>query len=320
MIYSPTRAISSVVERFIDIEEAGSSILPSRTMADTTLRDTVVIYHGNCRDGFGGALAAWKKFGDEASYIPARTQEAAPEGLVDKTVYLVDYSYSKQQLDALVAQNSSVIVIDHHKTAEEAVTAFPENVFDLSHSGAVLAWKYFHPDTEVPLLLQYIEDHDLWKFKLPDTRPFGAALGEYEMTFPSWDDLMERLEDATFFAEFVSHGQIIAAYQDKLVESIMEFREKILFQGYEGYAINASRIHRSILGNKLAELNKQEGREPFGIVYYRYEGHVHCSLRSRDDFDVRLLAEKYGGGGHTQAASIRVKSFNDLPFTFFSSP
>ncbi len=31
MIYFPHRAISSVVERFIDIEEAGSSILPSRT-------------------------------------------------------------------------------------------------------------------------------------------------------------------------------------------------------------------------------------------------------------------------------------------------
>ena len=30
-IFCRTRAISSVVERFIDIEEVGSSILPSRT-------------------------------------------------------------------------------------------------------------------------------------------------------------------------------------------------------------------------------------------------------------------------------------------------
>ncbi len=52
------------------------------------------------------------------------------------------------------------------------------------------------------------------------------------------------------------------------------------------------------------------------IVYYRYDGKVHCSLRSNGDVDVRTMAEKYGGGGHKNASSIRVDSFEELPFTF----
>lgn len=287
-------------------------------MNTKTLKDTVIIHHGNCRDGFGGAFAAWKKFGDTASYIPARTQETVPEGLTGKTIYIIDYSYPKAVLERLRNENTSVIVLDHHKTAEEAVTAFPENVFDLDHSGAVLAWQYFHPNTPIPTLLLYVEDHDLWKFALPDTRAFGAALGEYDMSFTVWDELTQRLEDPEFFNHFIEHGKIIAKYEDKLVANIMEYREQVRFEGYETYAVNASRIYRSILGNNLAELNRTEGREPFGIVYYRYAGKVHCSLRSRDSFDVRRLAEKYGGGGHAQAASIRVDGFTDLPFTFIS--
>jgi hypothetical protein len=50
-------------------------------MQETPLTDTVVIYHADCRDGFGAAYAAWKKFGDNASYIPWRDHAVAPEGL-----------------------------------------------------------------------------------------------------------------------------------------------------------------------------------------------------------------------------------------------
>ena len=31
------------------------------------LKNIVVIYHADCRDGFGAAYAAWKKFGDRAT-------------------------------------------------------------------------------------------------------------------------------------------------------------------------------------------------------------------------------------------------------------
>lgn len=280
------------------------------------LKDIVIIYHDQCRDGFGAAYAAWRKFGDRASYIARKTQDPVPEGLTNKEIYIVDYSYKKPELEALREANTSVVVIDHHKTAEEAVTAFPENVFDLEHSGAVLAWQYFHPDKPVPELLNYIEDHDLWRFALPHTREFGAALGEYDQDFETWQKLDENLDDHDDFTKFISMGATIARYEERLIETILRFREKIEFEGKEIYTVNAERVFRSILGHKLATLNGMEGGVEMSIVYYRYDGMVHASLRSNGDVDVREIAEKYGGGGHKNAASMRFPTFADLPFTF----
>lgn len=282
------------------------------------LKKIVVIYHGNCTsgDGFGAAYAAWKKFGDNASYIPRKTQDGVPDGIEGKELYIVDYSYNREQLTQLTETNTSVVVIDHHATSKEAVTSFEGNVFDNDHSGAVLAWHYFHPGTEVPKLLLYIEDHDLWLFKMEFNREFGAALGEYTQDFETWDRLNENLSDRDAFSAFISHGAALAGFEDSLVQKLLAFREKIVFEGHTMYAVNCSRIYRSIVASELATLNAKEGGIAMAIVYYRYDGKVHCALRSTGDVDVSIIAQKYGGGGHKNASGIRVDSFNDLPFSF----
>lgn len=285
----------------------------------TPLKDIVVIYHAQCTDGFGAAYAAWKKFGDAATYIPQKTQIALLEDLTDKEIYVVDYNLDTATQTALEATNRSVVVIDHHKSAEADVTAFPQNIFDLEHSGAVLAWQYFHPDTEVPELLRYIEDHDLWKFELPDNRAIGAALKQYEFDFSVWDTLISNLDNESFRAAFIERGQTIAAFEDSLVEHLLTYKEQVVFEGHQVWALNVSRVYRSILGHHLADLNKGTNEPELGIVYYRNQGAMHISLRSNGDVDVAAIAQKYGGGGHTNAASIRVDSFADLPFTFLES-
>ncbi len=285
-------------------------------MSSPTLKDIVVIYHAQCRDGFGAAYAAWTVFGEDATYIPVKTQEDRPSGLVNKEIYIVDYSYSKDILEELVATNKKVVVIDHHESGREAVTSFEGNIFDNNHSGAVLAWNYFNPDTEVPKLLLYIEDQDIWTKKMEHTREFAAALGEYTQDFETWHQLNQNLSDRLHFNKFIEHGDIISRFEDSIVEKIVGFRERVLFEGHELYAVNAERLYRSIVGHNLAEINKNEGRIGLGIVYYRYDGAIHCSLRSTPEVDARTLAEKYGGGGHKNAASIRAASFGELPFTF----
>ncbi len=282
------------------------------------LKNIVIIYHADCRDGFGAAYAAWKKFGETASYLPWRDHTVAPEGLTDKEIYIVDFSFVRSTIEVLIAENKSVVVIDHHQTAEADVVAYPQNVFDNNHSGCVLAWQYFHPGTEVPELLYYIEDHDLWRFALTENREYNVALGQYEVSFEVWDALIEELKNENQKINFIAKGALIAKFEDKLIATIMKTRERVLFEGNEVWAINAERIYRSILGNKLAELNEAEGNIAIGIVYYHSHGRVNISLRSRGDVDVAALAEKYGGGGHKRAAGIEVASFAELPFTFIN--
>ncbi len=283
-----------------------------------SLKDIVVIYHADCRDGFGAAYATWKKFGEDASYIPLNASvNEPPEGLTDKEVYIVDFSFTKDVLQTLVDTNKKVVVIDHHASAKDAVTAFPDNIFDNDHSGAVLAWQYFHPDTDVPELLQYVEDVDLWRFALPESREFNTALGQYEMDFTVWDTLIADLQEENNRINFIAKGSLLAKFEDKLVAHMMTRKERVLFEGHEIWALNTSE-YVSILGNNLAELNLAREQEPIGLVYYHTDGQVKISLRSIGDSDVSVIAQKYGGGGHKNAAGIAVNSFNELPFTFIS--
>ena len=279
------------------------------------LQDVVIIYHAKCRDGFGAAYAAWKKFGDNASYIPQSDRRNPPAGLEGKEIYIIDYSFPRDILEKLEGANKSVMVIDHHQSAEHDVMAFPGNIFDNDHSGAVLAWHYFHPDQEVPELLLQVEDHDLRKFKMQDNRDFNTAIGLYPMTFEAWDLIVEALKDETERSHFIAKGNLVARFEDKLVNGILEFKERVLFEGNEVWAVNCERTYRSIIGNRLAGFNLKEHKTPIGIVYSRFNGKVHVSLRSHGDMDVAEIAQKYGGGGHRNASAFEVDSFSDLPFT-----
>ena len=308
--------LAQLVERHIDIVEVVGSSPASHTIMTTELKDTVVIYHAQCTDGFGAAYAAWKKLGDQATYLPLKTQVELPNGLEGKRVYVVDYNLDKETQESLEATGTQVTVIDHHLSAQVDVIAFPQNVFDLNHSGAVLTWRYFHPDQEVPELLLYVEDHDLWKFALPDTRAFGAALKQYEFDFAVWDELVHNLADPAFRADFIATGRTIASFEDSLVAHLLTYKERVRFEGHQLWALNVSRVYRSILGHHLATLNKGTDAPEIGIVYYHNQGAVHISLRSNGDTDVATIAKKYGGGGHKNAASIRVNSFAELPFEF----
>lgn len=281
-----------------------------------TDKNIIVIYHAQCSDGFGAAYACWKKFADTAEYIPMKTQVEVDDSLKNKEIYVVDYSLKKDVQEKLQAQGCTVTVIDHHKSAEADVVAFPQNVFNQSHSGAVLTWKYFHPEMPVPELLLQVEDHDLWKFETEENMPFNAALRQYPFEFTVWDNLIKKLEDESFRNEFVAQGKTIVTFEEKIISGLMDFKERVRFEGYEVWALNVSRVYRSVLGHKLATLNVDTGRPELGIVYYRNQGAVHISLRSNGEVDVAAIAEKYGGGGHKNAASIRVESFADLPFEF----
>lgn len=125
-----------------------------------------VLYHANCSDGFGAAYAAWKKFGDAATYHAAHYGEEPPD-VAGKVVFILDFSYSRDTLKAMIEAASSLTVLDHHKTAQADLEGLPGVYFDMTKSGAVMAWEFFHPDKQVPEFLRYIQDRDLWNWKLP---------------------------------------------------------------------------------------------------------------------------------------------------------
>ena len=129
-------------------------------------KDILVLYHGNCTDGFSAAWAAWKKLGDEAEYIGVKLDTPPDDSFVGKEVYMLDFVYDRQYLEGFIGKNKKVVAIDNHITNKDTAEMISDRLWDINHSGAVLSWKYFHPDTKVPKLLEYVEDSDIGKWQL----------------------------------------------------------------------------------------------------------------------------------------------------------
>jgi len=130
-------------------------------------------------------------------------------------VAFVDIAPGNREILALAQHAAQLIVLDHHVTAgarlleDDAVRAAMDEGghvlhFDMSHSGAVLAWQHFHAGEPVPELLRYVEDQDLWSWKLPQSEAVNATISSHPHTFETWEKLA-----ATPTEELVRQGESI---------------------------------------------------------------------------------------------------------------
>lgn len=273
-------------------------------------KEIVVLYHGGCPDGFGGAYAAWKKFGDAADYIPVKHGKPAPENLGGKKLYFVDFCYTQEIMDILVPSAMHVTVLDHHLGNKDVVEKMPEYVFDDKRSGATIAWSYFHSDVPVPALLKYVEDGDLYLFKLPDSRAILSYAYAQLFHFDTWDTLAKKLENDTERSELIERGKVYAEHFAILVEQIANKATLVSFEGFECYLATAADMFASDVGNRLARL-----KPPIGIIVNFHGDIMNVSLRSDPSVDVSVIARKYGGNGHPQASAFRLKWGDQLPWT-----
>ncbi len=251
----------------------------------------LVLYHAFCADGFGAAWAAWKKLGESASYIPVQHGAPPPPIPDGSEVYILDFSYSRSETEAIRGQVSLLRVIDHHRTAEEELRGLEYATFDNEKSGAVLSWEFFHPGAPVPEILRYVMDRDLWLYQLPRSREVFAGLSSYPMDFQVWSSLdVERLAE---------EGKIILRYQKELVDLLSAGARIESLAGHLVPVANAP-----LLGSEVGEeLLKRYPEAPFVAMYFdRADGKRQWSLRSRASFDVSAIARLFQNGGHRQAA------------------
>jgi nanoRNase/pAp phosphatase (c-di-AMP/oligoRNAs hydrolase) len=272
------------------------------------MKDTVILYHANCTDGFGAAFAAWKKFKDRATYLPVEHQVPPPEGLKNKAIYMVDFCYKAPTLKKLTKANREVIVLDHHIGVKDDMKEATSHVFQNNHSGSVIAWNYFHPKKKTPRLLLHIEDTDLWKFKVPHTREVSAALELVPFDFKTWDRIMKGYELLRTRKKFIEKGKNIREYQIAVVRRVVLKAQEVEFEGYRTFVAN-SPVLASEIGHTLVLK-----RPPIAIVWSQDRKRINVSLRSDGTVDVSLLAKKYGGGGHRSASGFTFPAKFELPW------
>ena len=270
----------------------------------------VVLYHAKCVDGFGAAYAAWKKFGDSAEYIPVKRGSSAPEKMEGRSIFLVDFCYPKEIMTDLARVAESITVLDHHEDASEVVRAF-QGVYDADRSGATIAWGYFHPGTPVPLLMKYIEDGDLYRYSLPETRDIFSYIEVYPYGFQKWDELAQALEETKTREALLEKARVYSEYFKLLGDGCVANAKLVDFEGYQCYFANShpSMTMKSYVGKELASK-----LPPLALVVSAHPDGFGVSIRGDGSVDVSKIAEKFGGGGHPKSSGFFIPFGTPVPW------
>ncbi|KND49376.1 MAG: hypothetical protein AB203_03200 [Parcubacteria bacterium C7867-008] len=273
---------------------------------------TAILYHGGCPDGFGGAYAAWKKFGDGAEYIALHRGSPLPEGLEGAHLYFIDFCYTKDVMDHFVSIAAKVTVLDHHEGVADVIQSMPEFVYESDLSGSGIAWRYFHPETPLPALLAHVQDDDLFRFALPDTRPVITYLEVHPFTFEEWDATAKKLDDPTERDLFLTKTRTYAEYFELLAHKAADRAKLITFEGYECYfgISHPLKSMKSMIGHLLAEK-----KGPIALVVAAHPNGYGVSIRGDGSVDVTKIAMKYGGNGHPNASGFLIPRDGPFPWT-----
>ena len=156
----------------------------------------VIAYHDHCTDGIMAAAVAcsfnvWPN--DLTKFVPVQYGQDLPEEITKGggRILFVDFCPEREQLSQIAGAWADYFVIDHHKSRDWTAEApWVDHVFYSSDcSGAFLTWRWF-TDKEAPQIVQYVQDRDLWQWKLPRSREVSAALGEEPKTVDRFLELL----------------------------------------------------------------------------------------------------------------------------------
>lgn len=269
----------------------------------------VCLYHRDLDGECSAAIVNKKLKGEGIAFIDIDYREDPPKDLLRESdrVIIVDFSIDPDLCIALMDAGTKVVWIDHHQSAIDKYMDFPFTIKGIrteDDAACVLTWRYFFPDEEPPISVKLIGDRDTWMWEWGElTKKFTAGM-DARNTFPLneelWGDLL--LQDSNLYGDIVQEGATIVRYRETYWK---EYREAWAFE-------------RTINGHSMLCMNlARSGSEAFGraggehdiLCAFGYNGSSWTFSWYSENWDVRKLAEHFGGGGHPGAAGAVLEEF-----------
>ncbi|KAL2537123.1 hypothetical protein Fot_18514 [Forsythia ovata] len=279
-----------------------------------------------------------------SSVEPFRIEDISIEGL--KECYFLDFIGPKGfALEVSRRTSCKIIGFDHRKSAHAIIPSNEECdgnlVFhvNLEKSSSTAVYEYFsaklsetrfdneetvgllnHKDQDrVEMILKYIEDGDLRRWNLPDTKAFNLGLREWrsKLNCISNSHLYEQLMEINV-VDLITKGNTYLSCRlnaaNKLLDKVFRVR---LGRGLYGECLAVRADGNSDLseeiGKELSRKSAAAGLRPIGAVIYMQRNNLKMCLRSTDSSaDTSEVAKAYGGGGSPSSSSfiIRMDEYN----------
>ncbi len=286
-----------------------------------------VIYHSPCPDGTGAAYSAWKylteKFPDrKVEYYGIAAGANPPLNVTNRSVLICDISFRKEILVDMISKAKRLAILDHHISAQKDLAEIDDKykVFRMDRSGAFLTWSYFFPDQPVPLLIQYIQDVDIWTKKLPNADAFSSWFSLVPYEFEQYD---KYIEDSALLQMIDVKGRSMVELNQFYTQQacpfvapkFMQIRDKFYFVGY----LNST-VLKSDIGNRVFDGYPMIDFSCIYSINDRTDS-TSISLRSTaKHVDVSVIASYFRGGGHRNASGMRIEGVtNTLPGKVFDA-
>lgn len=305
----------------------------------------LVVYHQDCPDGFGAAymiralkyhIADAQDREDMVRMVGMMHGDEPPDTEGYDTVTLVDFAnVPLDWLAGLVDKHYSVVILDHHATAREHLyvplsrgdvftcdETWTDNLYeqpflfvlDQERSGIGLAAAYCdaHGLSSYSILSwwPFIQDYDLWRFELEDTRAIYAAVTSHPYRTESWNNLAK-----STIAELHAEGTAILRFRQQIIDTVTRKPFHLALTGAPGQIPCASAPY--VVGSDVAHVLATQSEHQIGAYAIHHGNEVQIGLRSLENGpDVARIAEEYQGGGHVHAAGLRLPSwlFEELTY------
>lgn len=290
------------------------------------MKDPLIIHHGGCADGVGAAWWLSLHLNGDAEIAPWGYNKPNPttEQVADRDVFIVDFCFPADALDDILGHCRNLIVLDHHQTAVEFVANAGAQHYDSveqwqmdrcpptalivnqnrSGIGNVLEFcETIGSEHAVPEFLLDLEDRDLWRFDRENTKETFAAITSMPMTVEQFGRWRE-----TEYEDILLGGRAISRYRDQLIDGVAASTFDIFLRDANGHdwGIPCASSPYAI-GSDVAGRLAEQSNDGIGAYVILHEQDVQIGLRSRGNGpDVAVIAERYGGGGHTHASGLRL--------------
>lgn len=325
------------------IYNKGNCCIDMTLWVPETTSDNVdcVIYHGGCQDGVGSFWSVHRmycrKYGHEramscvtgtgSTHNTASDQKSRSE-IMDvvsmckgKHVLVADFAYDKNIIRTIKKACASFILLDHHDSNKTMLTGEPNCYFDESHSGAYWTWAWVVTGVplmevkDVPKVVAYIQDRDLWKFELPHSREISSAMylessGKIE-SFDIFDS------DKNSFETLRIRGTAYLEYEREIISMIVDsFSSKKRFLNYTCATVNSGFAPSDVCDYMLASDKYRDCQIAIAIKWMKELKQIKFYVRRRksdNHINVGDLCKiLYKGGGHPEAAGFVVPDTTSL--------
>lgn len=303
----------------------------------------LVIYHANCADGF---TAAWAVHKAMPADFHAAFYQAPPPDVTGRDVIMVDFCYHADVMQQLRRAARSLLVLDHHKTANEVLPHCTSTALDaltctrMDHRAwtAPKTWEYVQGCAELDRLegitqaiIYALIDQQrsgagiAWDFFHPGV-PRPALVDHVEdrdlwrFALPGTREIQSAIFSRPYSfaawdalaamdpAELRREGAVLERKHHKdVAELVATCARRMVIAGHDVPAASIPYTMASDAGAILAQ------GEHFAACYYDTAHTREFSLRSHaTGVDVSIVAGVYGGGGHARAAGFRVPRDHEL--------